>query len=74
MKITISEIKVNPGRRPINLDGISELARSISEIGLPDWVADNGLPPLRRDPPGVGEVDFMVPPGLAQVAGIALLL
>jgi len=34
MKITISEIKVNPGRRPINLDGISELARSISEIGL----------------------------------------
>ena len=34
MKITISEIKVNPGRRPINLDGISELAQSISEIGL----------------------------------------
>ena len=34
MKITISEIKVNPGRRPVNLDGISELARSISEIGL----------------------------------------
>ena len=34
MKITISEIKVNPGRRPVNLEGINELARSISEIGL----------------------------------------
>ena len=34
MKITISEIKVNPGRRPASLDGINELARSISEIGL----------------------------------------
>ena len=34
MKITISEIKVNPGRRPVNLDGINELARSISAIGL----------------------------------------
>ena len=30
MKITISEIKINPGRRPANLDGINELARSIS--------------------------------------------
>ena len=34
MKIAISEIKINPGRRPVNLDGINELARSISEIGL----------------------------------------
>ncbi len=34
MKITISEIKVNPGRRPVNLEGINELARSISAIGL----------------------------------------
>lgn len=34
MKIAISEIKINPGRRPANLDGINELARSISEIGL----------------------------------------
>ena len=34
MKVTISAIKINPGRRPANLDGINELARSISEIGL----------------------------------------
>ena len=34
MKIAISEIKINPGRRPASLDGINELARSISEIGL----------------------------------------
>ncbi len=34
MKITISEIKINPGRRPASLDGIDELAQSISEIGL----------------------------------------
>ena len=34
MKVTISEIKINSGRRPVNLDGINELARSISEIGL----------------------------------------
>lgn len=34
MKVAISEIKINPGRRPANLDGIKELARSISEIGL----------------------------------------
>lgn len=34
MNIAISEIKINPGRRPANLDGINELARSISEIGL----------------------------------------
>lgn len=34
MKVTISEIKINPGRRPANLDGVNELARSISEIGL----------------------------------------
>ena len=34
MKVTISEIKINPGRRPVNLDGINELVRSISEIGL----------------------------------------
>lgn len=34
MKITISEIKVNPGRRPVNLEGINELARSISGVGL----------------------------------------
>ena len=34
MKVTISEIKINSGRRPLNLDGINELAQSISEIGL----------------------------------------
>ena len=34
MKVAISEIKINPGRRPVNLDGINELARSISEIDL----------------------------------------
>ena len=34
MKITISEIRITPGRRPVNLDGISELAQSISEVGL----------------------------------------
>ena len=34
MKVAISEIKINPGRRPANLDGINELARSISEVGL----------------------------------------
>ena len=34
MKVKINEIKVNPGRRPANLDGINELARSISEVGL----------------------------------------
>ena len=34
MKVAISEIKINPGRRPASLDGIKELARSISEIGL----------------------------------------
>ena len=34
MKVKINEIKVNPRRRPVNLDGINELARSISAIGL----------------------------------------
>lgn len=34
MNVTLSKIKINPGRRPVNLDGINELARSISEIGL----------------------------------------
>lgn len=34
MKVTISEIKINPGRRSVNEDGINELARSISEVGL----------------------------------------
>ena len=34
MKVTISEIKINSGRRSVNLDGINELAQSISEIGL----------------------------------------
>ncbi len=34
MKIEISEIKVNPGRREADLTGINELARSISEVGL----------------------------------------
>ena len=34
MQITISEIKINPGRRPVNSDGVEKLARSISEIGL----------------------------------------
>ena len=34
MKVKINEIKINPRRRPANLDGINELARSISEIGL----------------------------------------
>lgn len=34
MKIAINEIKVNLGRREANLNGIDELARSISEVGL----------------------------------------
>ena len=34
MKIAINEIKVNAGRRDANLNGIDELARSISEVGL----------------------------------------
>ncbi len=34
MKIAISEIKVTPGRRPVDLDGIDGLVQSISEIGL----------------------------------------
>lgn len=34
MNVALSKIKINPGRRPVNLDGINELARSISEIGL----------------------------------------
>ena len=36
MKVALSEIKINPGRRPANLDGINELVQSISEIGLPN--------------------------------------
>ena len=47
MKITISEIKVNPGRRPVNLEGINELARSISEIGLLNPITiDQNIPSL----------------------------
>jgi len=42
MKIAISEIKVNPGRREADLTGISELAQSISEVGL--------LNPITVDP------------------------
>lgn len=42
MKIAINEIKVNPGRREADLTGISELARSISEVGL--------LNPITIDP------------------------
>ena len=42
MKIEISEIKVNPGRREADLTGINELARSISEVGL--------LNPITIDP------------------------
>ena len=34
MKIAISEIKVNPGRREANSNGVNELIRSISEVGL----------------------------------------
>lgn len=34
MKIAISEIKINAGRREASLSGIDELARSISEVGL----------------------------------------
>ena len=34
MKIPINEIKVNTGRREVNLKGIDELVRSISEVGL----------------------------------------
>lgn len=34
MKIAINEIKVNTGRREASINGIDELARSISEIGL----------------------------------------
>ena len=34
MKIAISEIKVNPGRREASSNGINELIRSISEVGL----------------------------------------
>lgn len=42
MKIAIKEIKVNTGRREANLNGIDELARSISEVGL--------LNPITIDP------------------------
>ena len=34
MKIAISEIKVNPGRREANSNGVNELIQSISEVGL----------------------------------------
>ena len=34
MKIAISEIKVNPGQREANSNGVNELIRSISEVGL----------------------------------------
>ena len=42
MKIAISEIKINAGRRETSLSGIDELARSISEVGL--------LNPITIDP------------------------
>lgn len=42
MKIAISEIKVNTGRREASLNGIDELTRSISEVGL--------LNPITVDP------------------------
>ncbi len=42
MKIEISEINVNPGRREGDLTKINELARSISEVGL--------LNPITIDP------------------------
>lgn len=34
MKISVSDIKVNEGRREASLNGIDELARSLSEVGL----------------------------------------
>ena len=42
MKIAISEVKINSGRRETSLSGINELARSISEVGL--------LNPITVDP------------------------
>lgn len=42
MKIAINEIKVNLGRRDASLNGIGELVRSISEVGL--------LNPITVDP------------------------
>lgn len=50
MKIAISEIKINLGRREASLNGINELIRSISEVGLlnpitvdPDYTLIAGL-------------------------------
>ena len=34
MRIPISEIKINPGRREVLSKGVSELAKSIAEVGL----------------------------------------
>ena len=34
MRIPISEITVNPGRRELDLDDVKELADSIRELGL----------------------------------------
>lgn len=34
MRIPISKIKVNPGRREVNLEDVRELARSIRDLGL----------------------------------------
>ena len=42
MKIAISEIKINSGRREASLSGIKEPARSIFEVGL--------LNPITVDP------------------------
>ena len=42
MKIAISEVKINSGRRETSLSSIDELARSISEVGL--------LNPITVDP------------------------
>ena len=42
MKIAISEVKINLGRRETRLSGVDELAKSISEVGL--------LNPITVDP------------------------
>ena len=42
MKIAISEVKINSGRRETSLSGVDELARSVSEVGL--------LNPITVDP------------------------
>ena len=34
MLVSISEIKISPGRRNVEPDGVKDLAKSISEVGL----------------------------------------